>query len=138
MERTNLFSPASPFGLCRGRVSALHFVANEDWSGRGDLNAPEAHKPLWGLLFTRLWRVSAFGGPGPGFGLQFIKPLSALAGFEKFFSVPCQFIIWKILSMYHMKFPQKPAMLIFWGTLFPDTSRKIIGYSNISLPGISL
>jgi len=26
---------------------AFHFVPSEDWSGREDLNAPEAHKPPW-------------------------------------------------------------------------------------------
>jgi len=54
------------------------------WRGicqpQADLNAPEAHKPPWReLLFTRLWRVPAFGGLRLGF--KFVEPFDIVHHF---------------------------------------------------------
>jgi len=36
----------------QSRICSFYFT---HWSGRGDLNAPEAHKPLHGMAFYSIW-----------------------------------------------------------------------------------
>ena len=115
--------PSSPPAATR-QPSFIAALLSEGWSGREDLNAPEAHKPPWRIA------LPAFGGLRLEF--QIVEPYAPLARFQEFFSFSCWFMVNKFFSMQNIEFSENLTPFWLFKSVLIQPSSQVIRYTNVS------